>query len=127
MDIKDYIPKNKHDFASVEVIKNLGYPGYKPILKDLFIWIQDINWPIAREIVPLLIAAGKDIVPIVNDILDSNDYVWQAWVLNYVLIKMPKTIKLEFKSQLERIAKNPNKDEKYEDLDEIAKEILLDL
>ena len=69
--MNELIPQNKYDLVSVGKLKEIPYPEYKSILKDLFTWIQDNNWPVAREIVPLLVGAGGDVVPIIKEILGT--------------------------------------------------------
>ncbi|OHD08200.1 MAG: hypothetical protein A2Y34_16730 [Spirochaetes bacterium GWC1_27_15] len=107
----------------MELSKN-EYPFYKPILKDLFEWIQDINWPVARYIVPLLIKSGKDVLPIVKEILDSTDDVWKYWTLTCVISEMPPDILKGLEPDLLRIKNNPTTSEIMEELPQIALELL---
>jgi hypothetical protein len=122
--VRDFIPKNKHDFESVNLLKSKGYSFYKPILKDLFEWIQDMNWPIADEIVPLLILSGKDSIQILKDILNSNDDIWKYWTLLNVVMKMPDETIIELLPILNRINANPTNKEKAEDVQLIASQII---
>jgi len=127
-ELEKYIPKNKFDTKKIIELSKYNYPYYKSILHELFIWIQDINWPVAKEIAPLLIKAGKDITPELKSILLSNDDIWKYWSLTQILLEMPdstqKEIVFEISSELKRIASNPTKGEASEELDIIAKEIL---
>lgn len=124
MNLKDYIPKNKFDIDKIEYLSKKKYPEYKLILPDLFEWIKDMNWPVARKIAPLLINAGEDIVPIVKNILNTDDDVWKYWTLNYIVDKMDDSIILLIKSDLERIVINPTDGEKIDEVDISAKQLL---
>jgi len=102
---------------------NIGWDilFYKPILGNLFEWIQDINWPVAKVIIPLLIKAEKDIIPYVKDILNSNDSIWKYWVISQEVDGMDsivkKTILIELKEDFESIIDNPTIEDKSEELD----------
>ena len=124
MDINHFIPKNKFDTALIEQLENYKYPFYKPILKDLFKWIQDLNWPVAQKIIPLLIKARKDIIPIVKEILNSNDDIWKYWTLSQVISKMDTSIIKELKNELMRIVNNPTNGEELEEVNIISETLL---
>jgi len=124
MNLQDYIPKNKFDIDKIEYLSKKKYPEYKLILPDLFEWIKDMNWPVARKIAPLLINAGEDIVPIVKNILNTDDDVWKYWTLNYIVDKMDDSIILLIKNDLERIVINPTDGEKIDEVDISAKQLL---
>ena len=123
-DISKYIPRHKDDVRRIKELSKTEYPFYKPILSDLFKWIQDINWPVAREIVPLLITAGEDVVPHVKLILNSSDAIWKRWTLSYVMEAMSSKVIGQIKSELERIVQYPSNDEVAEEVDVLAKQLL---
>lgn len=122
--IKDYIPRDKSDVQSVEELSKIGYPFYRPILGDLFKCIEDINWPIAPSVVPLLIAAGDDVIPHIRLILESKDAIWEYWTLYSVVSKMPIHVIVKLKDDLQRIVDNPSSDEISEEVDKEAKSLL---
>ena len=122
--ISTYIPRDKSDLKRVEELSKIGYPFYKPILGDLFRWIQDINWPVAQKIVSLLIAAGDDVIPHVKTILNSNDAIWKYWTLTYIVSKMPPQIIKMIKKDLERIVNNPSDSEILEEVNMAATNLL---
>ena len=61
-ELRSLIPSNKHDHEKVKRIKELGYPKIKPILPELLEWIQDVNWPIARDLIPFFQSIGNEII-----------------------------------------------------------------
>jgi len=123
------IPKDKHDIESIKKLSDFEYPYYKSILPSLFEWIQDINWPVAQKIVPLLLKAGIDTVPHIKHILQTDDYVWQYWTITFVIDKFEDNIKKKIVEELyldlERLAYNPIDEEKKEELDVVAKAVLI--
>lgn len=53
---KDYlIPKHKFDFEAVKRIKNADMDSVQPVLAQIFEWVEDINWPVAQELVKALV------------------------------------------------------------------------
>jgi len=124
IDLKSLIPRDKYDIESVEKLKNLEPSTIKPILPDLFEWIQDSNWPVAREIVNILISCGRDIVPELKKALESGDEGWQYTCFFLLIKKLPLEIIKEITPELQRIAYQPNIMEKYNEFDNEAKEIL---
>lgn len=69
----DYLPKNKHDFERVYKLKKMDRTEPLPLLSGLMEWIQDMNWPIAEEVAELLLTFPNEIVPIVKDVLITDD------------------------------------------------------
>ena len=83
-----------------------------------------MNWPIANEVAELLLAFPNEIVPLIKDVLATNDDVWKYWCLECLVKKLPIELQLEFQSELIRIVETPTVGEKLEELDETAMEIL---
>ncbi|MGG3925136.1 DUF5071 domain-containing protein [Metabacillus fastidiosus] len=84
-------------------------------------WVQDMNWPIANDIVGLLLTFPNEIVPLIKDVLAGNDDIWKYWCLKVLIKSLPFP---QFQSELIRLAEEPTDGEKLEELDEIAIEIL---
>ncbi|MED4780496.1 DUF5071 domain-containing protein [Brevibacillus choshinensis] len=123
-DIKSLIPRDKFDMENVEKLKSLETAVLKPILPDLFEWIQDINWPIAPELAKILVSCGRDIVPELKKALASGDDCWQFACIGWIIKDLASEIVLEIVPDLQRIAYHPNSTEKYCEFDVEAKEIL---
>ncbi|MNV89047.1 hypothetical protein D3C71_1833080 [compost metagenome] len=49
-DLTDYLPRHKHDFERVDVLKNSDKSIIIALIPQLLIWLQDTNWPISRDI-----------------------------------------------------------------------------
>ncbi|MCU9615006.1 DUF5071 domain-containing protein [Caldibacillus lycopersici] len=122
--MKNYLPRNKHDIERVKQLKNLSREEILPFLPGLMEWIQDMNWPIANEVAALLLKYPIDIIPLIKDVLATNDPVWKYWCLEVLVKKLPGDIKKQLKNELVKIIVNPSEGEKMEELDETSLEIL---
>ncbi|MEW9110016.1 MAG: DUF5071 domain-containing protein [Cytobacillus gottheilii] len=122
--LDDYLPRHKHDIERVTKLNNLDKSELLPLLPALMEWMQDINWPIAREVAQLLLTCPEDIIHLIKIVLTTDDEPWKYWCLEYLVKEMPEELRAEFKEDLIRIAENPTVGEKDEDLDELAKEIV---
>ncbi len=121
---RNFIPKSKVDTGLIEELSKYQYPFYKPILKELFEWIKDLNWPVAQPIIPLLVNAKADIIPIVKEILLSEDDIWKYWTLSQVVSEMDPAIIKELKPELDRLIHMPTKGEKMEEAVMIAEQLI---
>lgn len=126
MKIRIYLPLNKSDldFAN-ELYKIDDIYTIKDDIPALLEWLQDYNWPPADLICEYLlkfplITYKKEI----SEILNSNDNVWKYWIL-LRLIK-PSITKNDhwLIPRIREIIMNPSVDEKEEEVDKIAQEIL---
>jgi hypothetical protein len=122
-DIKNLVPRYKHDVERAEAAIKAGYPKVAPILPDLLEWLQDMNWTVAKPLAPFLASIGEPLIPHIRDILKTDDNIWKYWVLSYVVAESTELAKA-FRPELERFVKSPSEDERAEGLNEIALEIL---
>ena len=79
------VPREKGDFENVRALAKLGFPTIEPILPELFEWLQNGNWPIARELGPLVASGGKVVVPHVRNILAGEDTIWKYFLIGSVV------------------------------------------
>ncbi|WP_102272307.1 DUF5071 domain-containing protein [Cytobacillus massiliigabonensis] len=121
---EDYLPTDKHDFDRVHQLKQMERTALLPLLPDLMEWIQDMNWPIAREVAELLLTFPNELVPLIKEVLATNDDVWKYWCLIILAKKLPEDMRKHLKAELTRLVESPTAGEKLEELDEIAREIL---
>lgn len=123
----EYLPRNKHDFERVELLKNLHREEILPCLPRLMEWIQDMNWPIAHEVSDLLLKYPSEIVPLIKEVLTTNDDVWKYWCLEILVNRLPEGFRKQFESELMKIVERPSEGEKLEELDVTAMEILREI
>lgn len=118
------LPKHKFDFTAVKKLKKMDRNEILPLLPSLMEWIQDINWPIAKDVAQLLLTYPEDIIHLIKMVLATNDEPWKYWCLEYLVKELPKGLRSQFKDDLIRLTEVPTDGEKLEELDELAKEIL---
>ena len=110
-DIRSLLPVSKMDEDLARAIVAKGYPAVAPILSELFTWMQDMNWPVARILAPFLAGIGPPIVPEVRRILQGDDEIWQFWVLFEVVARAPVAVAEELAPELIRLGNMPVSEE----------------
>lgn len=123
-DLMALLPRSKHDFDHCQLLINLGYPAVKPILPHLLEWIQDVNWPIARVILPFLISLGSTCRDEINAVLESNDGMWKYWVISALIDSMEAREAMVFVPVLRRLAISPTTDDQENEVDLAARAVL---
>lgn len=124
MDIHDLIPQDKHDFETVRKLQHYNKEELSPIIPDLLMWLQDMNWPIADEIKKLLLIFNEDLVPHVRSILLTDDGEWKFWIVTCLLKEVMPEVLLLLKPDLERIRDYPTEDETYSEVNVEVNELL---
>lgn len=120
----EFLPRNKHDFERVYKLKTMDHTDLLPLLPGLMEWMQDMNWPIAKEVAELLLLFPNEIVPLIKNVFATNDDVWKYWCLVVLIKRLPKESRSLLKSDLIRLIERPTAGEKVEELDEIAIQLL---
>lgn len=118
------LPRNQYDVDWVEKTKKLDRNKFLPLLPDLLVLTQDMNWPVALSVLEILLTFPMEIVPHVQDVLSSDDDNWKWFILHYLVIELPVESRVQFKEYLTKVAETPTQNELAEELDKIAKEIL---
>ncbi|WP_152392362.1 DUF5071 domain-containing protein [Paenibacillus guangzhouensis] len=121
---KDLLPRNKQDYERVSRIKNLSERGIVPLIPDLITWLQDMNWPIARDISQMLLKVSEQTIPHIKNVLTTNDHIWKYWCLSYLVMNFPNDLIKEIEPELNRLAYSPTKGEVNEEVHEVAQQIL---
>lgn len=121
--LKLLIPQTKFDLERAEAIRALGFPTIEPILPSLMEWMQDINWPVARVLQPLLAGIGTPLEPHLRFVLQTEDSIWKYSVLDHIVRHSTELIHI-FTPELQRLAHQPSQQEKSEELDSLALELL---
>lgn len=122
MNVKDLVPKDKHDISNINKLYNLSDEEMKPIVYDLLEWIQDYNWPVAQELVPLLKEREDIIFPYMSDILRGDDFMWKYWIMDLIIPDFSIEHKNALKDDILVLINDPDIDEDTESIREIAKE-----
>ncbi|HLO11824.1 MAG TPA: DUF5071 domain-containing protein, partial [Pseudoneobacillus sp.] len=90
-------------------------------------WIQDMNWPIAKEVADILITFPEELTPLIKKVLATDDDIWKYWSLTYLVKRMQLEHRKLFLIELTKLVEFPSPEEKLEELDELALEILKEL
>ena len=123
MDIQSLVPSNKLDLETAKMAIAAGFPRVEPILPALLEWLQDLNWPVARVLAPFLASIGEPMIPHLERIFSTDDYIWQYWIIE-CLIARNQVLRRHFTPRLIRLANSPSVTEKLEELDLVAKDAL---
>ena len=125
--LRSLIPTSKHSIEEAQALVNLGYPAVDPVLSEMFEWIQDYNWPVAKILAPFLSSIGIHCRGQIAFVLRSNDSMWKYWVLETVLAAMPPDGILELKPLLLEVRQNLSPEDIEDEvgiaLDEILKAV----
>jgi|GEM_PF-926259 len=100
----DLLPKNKFDDEAVTQLALLPEAELLPLLPGLAEWIQDCNWPIARDVAQLLRLHLVALVPTIVEVLAGNDAQWQWNMLALVRPDALPALTAPLRAALERIA-----------------------
>lgn len=98
------VPRDKHDFERLNALITAGPSAAIPILDELLVWLQDINWPIASPLADFLVNVGEPLVPHLKKILSSGDEMWIYWVLSFLIKRLPAELIHQLSFELEALA-----------------------
>jgi len=120
--LSTFIPTSKYDTDKAERLVAFGYPMIEPVLEEMFEWIQDENWPVARVFMPFLATIGAPLVPLVRHVLQSQDEQWKRAVLGN-LVNGSKALAQALSVDLQRLINSPTTAETEEGLNAMADEL----
>ena len=126
MDPHVFVPKNKFDTFGIPLLNQMSDAEILPAIPRLLEWIQDMNWPVAAEVVSLLAKHQSITEPELVRILhpDEKDSIWKYWIIAELLPRFEKPLSEELLAAVRRIAEHPNRDESLEEADLMAREYL---
>ena len=123
MDIYSLVPRHKFDNSNIELLKIVGIKEATPIMGELLEWLQDINWPVAKELMDVLPRFHFELVPHIKEVLSSNDDIWKCWTL-CLLEKFPKETVILLADDIKRIVNKPTHGELEEETHVYAQEVI---
>ena len=125
-DARALVPKDKCDGSHIEELKRLSDGEIEPILPRLLAWIQDINWPVAAELLPVLAQRQTALLPLIREILrvEETDDVWKYWILTSLAPLFSEESVQSLRPALERIVTAPTRGEIEEEVTSAAASLL---
>ncbi|MCM1182825.1 MAG: DUF5071 domain-containing protein [Roseburia sp.] len=125
--VADLVPKNKFDLSGREALKLLSDEEIAPILPELLAWMKDMNWPVAREMPELLAPHGEAAVSCIVEALrpEQPECDWKYYIIKDLLPLLREETLCRIRPCLERIAANPTREEREEEADVGATELLM--
>ena len=124
--IKKLIPIDKHDFEPIPVLMEISEEEVQPILPELLFWIADINWPIATEMLNVLVRFPDSITPLIKKVLQptETDEEWKYFIIQYLIPKLPESSQKLLMKDIQRILDSPTDGEIYGEVSEAAKDYM---
>lgn len=122
--LRGLIPKDKFDNSTISQLCKLTDNEIQPIIFDLLEWLQDYNWPIAKDILPIVVLHQNIAMPHILKILQGNDTIWIFWIIELVIPYLIYPNKQLVKSELERLSSLEITDEDINEIVEISKKCL---
>lgn len=121
-DMRDLVPKDKFDDFNIGRLKQLTDKEIEPILPALLEWIQDCNWPIAKEVLPVLALHQSALVPFILSVLspEGKDDIWKYWIITCLMPLFSEENRKPVLPSIKRIAERPTENEKLEEVQEAA-------
>ena len=113
------IPKNKHDLEPISQLMVINEDEIKPILPELLYWIADMNWPVAQEMINVLIRFPNVVAPLIKEVLNPSetDGEWKYFIITNLLPRLPTITQKLLLEDVKRIQSNPTDSEKYSALE----------
>lgn len=123
-DIIRLIPIDKFDTSVINELKSIEVSRVIPILPDLLEWIQDLNWPVARELIEILPRFHAELVLHIVDVFQSDDDIWKCWTLDLIKKFPVESIKI-LMPEIKRMVEFPSGHEMLEGVTEKAQEFIV--
>ncbi|OJX50122.1 MAG: hypothetical protein BGO88_05385 [Flavobacterium sp. 38-13] len=123
-DTQNLVPNNKEDLNFINNLKLKSISEIRDIIPQLLEWMQDMNWPQAPLIADYFSPYINEIQEELISILKSNDEIWKYWILHGLILHSEITPSQKILLEVKRVYLNASKQEKEEEVDVIAKEIL---
>lgn len=100
----DWYTKSNGDDLAHEIV-SMGYPSVDYLLPDLFVWLEDMNYPGAMEIAKFLVTVGEPLIPYLKEALVANaDCRYN--IISFVVRDLPSNIVKEIQEELMSIARS---------------------
>ena len=123
-DARRLLPRDKFDVDAVRAIAAAGYPAILPILDELVDWTADGNWPVARPLADYLVTVGEPLAAPVSRVLRGTDGSHKDNCIRLVVRRLPAETLAELEDDLRQLAERHSEDDRREEADIAAREVL---
>ena len=116
------IPKDKHDKSTISELMRISEEEVIPILPQILDWIADMNWPIATDMIKVLIRFPNSLVNPIKQALapKSEDVMLKYWIIKELLPQLTYEAQYALWVDFVRISENPTEVERTEGVDVVA-------
>ncbi|MES2766585.1 MAG: DUF5071 domain-containing protein [Bacteroidota bacterium] len=127
----EQIKEVTHDIKSFEagmVVEYLGFERVKKYAPRFLEFLQDMNWPAARYVARMLIAAKENIIPEIQKVFkERDDNIWHYWIVIGIIKDWEPELVNLLKDDLLKLIEKARKveGEKYTDTEYTAIESLV--
>lgn len=118
------IPAHKSDFETLNRLKACEKNVVRPLIPELFDWLQDINWPISSDLSDILLNFDDELIPHIRKVLQSDDGTWKYSILIKLVCKMSISNRVKLIPDLKKLSASKESYDLDEGLDELSMEIL---
>ena len=117
------IPEHKFDQDAVQAAIAAGWPAVLPVLPALLVWLQDMNWPVARPLAPFLASIGAPLAPAIRQVFNGDDGIWKVNLILQLVASSP-ALRASLDADLRRLAAHPSPGDRAEEVAQAALEAL---
>lgn len=97
------VPLSKYDVVAIENLKKASQETIEKKADELLEWIQDMNWPVAKELLTILGKIGEPLIEPIVEVFHGEDQMWKYWIITSLLPKMDQRVVKAFEPELERL------------------------
>jgi len=125
-EIKKYLPKHRLDNFYMEELNNLDDASIKKVLNELLVWVKNMNVAVSVDIAALLSKRPKVVLKTFKEHLEDPkiEAVYKYNIIAHIIQNFEEAEIKMYQKELERLANKPTKQEKYAEIDILAKKLL---
>ncbi len=117
-----FIPSSKFDLEACEVLQKTSSEVLRPQIRNLLVWVQDVNWPVAQPVMNALKQQGEYLIEPLSELLRRNDETWKYNLIAHFIPLLEFSVAKELEPEILRIATSPTESEVSEEVNLVAKQ-----
>ncbi len=98
-----FLPKNKHDHASLCYLRTLPATSIQPVIPEFLPWLEDVNWPLSIPVAKLLLQNPELVIEPLRGVFRCEQDDWKTNCLKYLVGRCHGVCKGELRAEMERI------------------------